>query len=135
MRSNVPKITARAEPVERRLGRSDSWRSPVRRFLTSTVPAASAARADDELPGRPIRSIVGEFGARRFVAVVVEHVDAGVAQLAVELVGGVAAAWRRPARRLTSPTWNGATLSGQMMPASSWLASMIAPTSRDTPMP
>ncbi len=33
------------------------------------------------------------------------------------------------------PTPNGATASGQMMPASSWLASMIAPTSRETPTP
>ena len=33
------------------------------------------------------------------------------------------------------PTWNGVTPSGQTMPFSSWLASMIAPTSRDTPMP
>jgi hypothetical protein len=37
--------------------------------------------------------------------------------------------------RSISPTRKGATLSGQMMPASSWLASMMAPTRRDTPMP
>jgi hypothetical protein len=33
------------------------------------------------------------------------------------------------------PTWKGVTPSGQMMPFSSWLASMIAPTRRDTPIP
>ena len=36
---------------------------------------------------------------------------------------------------INSATVNGATASGQMMPASSCLASMNAPTSRDTPMP
>ena len=39
------------------------------------------------------------------------------------------------ARMLIRPTPNGATLSGQMMPASSWLASMIAPIRRETPTP
>ena len=38
-------------------------------------------------------------------------------------------------RRLTSPIRNGATLSGQTMPFSSWNASIRAPTRRDTPMP
>ena len=40
-----------------------------------------------------------------------------------------------PGLRLIRPTWKGATGSGQTMPASSWLASMIAPTSRETPIP
>ena len=34
-----------------------------------------------------------------------------------------------------APSQDGAALSGQMIPLSSWLASMIAPTSRETPTP
>ncbi len=37
--------------------------------------------------------------------------------------------------RLISPTLKGATASGQIMPVASWLASITAPTRRDTPVP
>ena len=40
-----------------------------------------------------------------------------------------------PTFRLRIAALNGAMLSGQMMPSSSWLASITAPTSRDTPTP
>ena len=40
-----------------------------------------------------------------------------------------------PTFRLRMPTSKGATASGQMMPASSWEASIMAATRRDGPMP
>ena len=85
-----------------------------------------AARADDRAAqGRPIRSIAANLAPGRFVAVVVEHLDPGAAQLARRDRRRRRGISRRPARRLISPTRNGATLSGQMMPASSWFASMM----------
>ena len=92
------------------------------------------ARADDQLPGQADQVHRRELGPAALVAVVVERLDAGRGEPGVELVGGVDAR-RSSARMLTRPTCHGATASGQTMPLSSWLASMIAPTSRDTPMP
>ena len=53
-----------------------SSRSPVARTLRSTIPAADALRADDELHRHADEVGVGELHARAHVAVVVEHVDA-----------------------------------------------------------
>ena len=54
-----------------------------------------AARAEDQLLGQADQIHRGEFGAGRLVAVVVQHLDPGVAQLAVEVVGGGGGIWRR----------------------------------------
>ena len=40
-----------------------------------------------------------------------------------------------PCFRFTIPQWNGVTPSGQIMPLSSWFASINAPINRDTPIP
>ena len=55
-------------------------------------PGGEAARADDELIGQADQIHRREFGARRLVAVVVQHLDPGAQQFAVEVIGGVAAA-------------------------------------------
>ena len=54
---------------------------------------------------------------------------------AVMLLAQAASVAASPVLRLISATSKGATASGQMMPASSWLASMIAATRRLGPMP
>ena len=41
---------------------------------------------EDQLLGQPDQIHRGEFGARRLVAVVVQHIEAGAAQLAVKIV-------------------------------------------------
>ena len=50
------------------------------------------ARADDQLLGQADQVHRRELGARRLVAIVIEHLDPGAAQFAVEVVGGLAAA-------------------------------------------
>src|SRR3546814_9618343 len=67
------------------------------KLLAVALPAAAlqlhgaaleAARTDHELPGQADQIHVGELGAGRLVAVVVEHLDAGGLELAVEPVAG-----------------------------------------------
>ena len=111
-----------------------SSRSPVAAVLELDHALRQAARADDQLPGQADQVHRAELDPAPLVAVVVEHLDAGRRQLGVNLVGAAIEAASSP-RMVTSPTFHGATASGQMMPLSSWLASMIAPTSRDTPTP
>ena len=121
------------KPIERRVRGTRPAARPCA-VLELDRAAGDAARADDELLGQADQVHRREFGAGRLVAVVVQHLDAGAEQLGVEILGGVAAA--RVARpQVDQADANGATLSGQMMPASSWLASISAPTRRDTPMP
>src|SRR3954451_23537174 len=50
-----------------------------------------AARSQDQLVGQADQVHRGEFGTRRFVAVVIQHLDPGAAQPGVERVGSVAA--------------------------------------------
>ena len=81
-----------------------------------------------------MRSAVANLRAGALVAVVVEHVEPGRRALAVEPLAGASVA-ASPVLRLRIVASNGATGSGQMMPFSSWLASMMAATSRLGPMP
>ena len=106
-----------------------------RGVLTSTLPSARPLRADHDLPRDADQVGGGELGARPLVAVVVEHVDALGGERAIELLAGRVGRRASPCLRLRIATLNGATASGQMMPASSWEASMIAATSRLGPMP
>src|SRR6516162_4818658 len=84
------------------LGRADALRSPgelrqcrlggdLRSLASLAVlqldrAGSDAARADDELPRQADEIHGGELRARRFVAVVVERLDAGLEQAAIELV-------------------------------------------------
>ena len=54
--------------------------------LQLDLAGLDAARADDDLPGQADQVGLGELGARALVAVVVEHLDPGAAQLGIELV-------------------------------------------------
>src|SRR5260221_1058678 len=61
---------------------------PRRPVLELDRAAGEAARAEDELPGQADEIHGGEFGAGRFVAVVIERLDARIAQFGVQGVGG-----------------------------------------------
>src|SRR5713226_665451 len=69
--------------VERRLDR-DLFLRPCRPVLQLDRAGGEAARAEDELPGQADEIHGGEFGAGRFVAIVIERLDARVAQPGVE---------------------------------------------------
>src|SRR5258708_29062591 len=73
--------------VQRRLERDLLFR-PRRAVLELDRAGGEAARAEDELPGQADEIHGGEFGAGRFIAGVIERVDAGSAQPTVERVGG-----------------------------------------------
>ena len=105
-----------------------------RALLQLDLAGGQALRPDDDLPGQPDQVHGGEFGPCPVVAVVIKHAQAGGLKLAVKILAGRVGRGS-PILRLISPTSNGATDCGQMMPASSCEASMMAPTSRDTPMP
>ncbi len=94
-----------------------------------------ALGTDDQLPRHADQVGGGELAARPLVGVVVEHRLAGRLQRVDGGFAGRVDTAASPARRLMTTTSNGATASGQMMPASSWLASMIAPSRRETPTP
>ena len=80
-----------SQPIE---GRFDRNVLPLARAAIFDLDRAGgdAARADDELLGQADQIHRREFGARRLVAIVVEHLDPGGEQFAVEVVGGLAAA-------------------------------------------
>ena len=113
-----------------------STRSPLalagRAALQFDLAGGGAARADDDLPRMPHQIGVGEFRPGAFVAVVVQRRRRQASRTAPRTAHRTP---RRRACRLRIAALNGAMLSGQMMPASSWLASITAPTRRDTPMP
>src|SRR3546814_951039 len=81
---NIP--TAEPASLARAASAESSSRSPSppRRF-NSTVPLLRPRGPTTSCQGRPIRSML-ELGAGRLVAVVVEHLDAGGLELAVEPV-------------------------------------------------
>ena len=95
-------------------------RSPVARRLISTSPRCESLRPDDDLPGQADQVHGGELGAGALVEVIVEHFNSGIREALVEASAAASVA-ASPGLRLIRPTANGATLSGQMMPASSWL--------------
>src|SRR6202012_5197000 len=108
------------------------WRSPVARRFSSTSPEARPLGPITSCQGRPIRSMVANLApARSSVSSSSGSLPAfSRASWALAQAGAPAAS---QGFRLTMPTPKGATASGQMMPFSSWLASMMAPSRRETP--
>ena len=73
------------QPLHRRLGRHGLPRSPDLRSLTSTSPLFRPFGPTISWNGRPIRSMVANLPPGALVGVVVEHRDAGLLELAVEV--------------------------------------------------
>ena len=111
-----------------------SSRAPVLRGFHFDQAFFETARADDDLIRNADEIHAGEFRAGTLGRVVVENIAARLGQLRIKVFAG--AVGRRIARlQIDQCDIERRDGSGQMMPASSWLASMIAPTSRETPMP
>ena len=108
-------------------------RAPVLRTFKLHHVVGEVLRADDDLVGQADKIEAGELGAGAVLRVVVEHIDLGLAQLAVDAgAGGVGS--RVADLQVGEPDPEGRPpLPAQTMPASSWLASMIAPARRETP--
>ena len=98
----------------------------VRAALQLHAPCGRPARPHHELPGMPHQIGIGELHPGPLLTIIVQRVPPE------PLIRLVADRIRRRIAllRLRMPARNGATASGQMMPASSWLASMSAPTRR-----
>ena len=111
-------------------------RSPVRRSLTSMCRrgVGEAAADDDDRRDADQLGVLELHAGRHAGAVVEQHPQPGRLELGGQPLG------RRPllGRRLpaiTTCTSAGATSRGQHRPRSSSVASAIAATARDTPMP
>ena len=117
---------------QRLLAASSSLPLAGRAALQLHLAGGRAARTDDDLPGMAHQVGIGELRPCPLVAVVVQRRRRRASRTAPRTSHRTP---HRRACRLRIAALNGAMLSGQMMPASSWLASITAPTRRETPMP
>src|ERR1019366_5005019 len=124
----------RSTPAEIRVSASSgvsSTRSPLARRFSSILPEAAPRGPTTSCHGWPIRSaslnLTPARSSRSSYKASAPNASYNFAQAASQAAS--------PGFRFRMAARNGATDSGQMMPASSWLASIPAPTRRDTPMP
>src|SRR5207248_5860661 len=74
--------------------------------LVLDIACSKAARSQDQLVGQADQVHCRKFRARRLVAVVVQHVDASIAELAIEVLGGgTALVVGRPQIDQPEPEW------------------------------
>src|SRR6202035_1880036 len=105
----------------------------LRRFI-SILPSASPFGPTKICQGIPIRSAAANLAPARW-SVSSYRTSTPLAVSSRYSCSQAASVSAARCLRVEIAARNGATDSGHLMPASSWQASMIAPTSRDTPTP